>query len=745
MNIKRCIMSTIAMSTIIPGVLLSAGQQDIEKKVRDLISRMTIEEKVGQMTEVAVDVVSRGADGRQEPHQLDMEKLKSAILMYHVGSILNVGPQGYTLDHWHEVITAIQDVATKETRLKIPVLYGIDAIHGVTYTHGGTIFPQAINMGAAFSTDLARQEGEITAYEMRASGIAWNYYPVLDLGRQPIWPRLWETFGEDVYLSSALGRAYIEGHQGTDMSLPTKGGTCLKHYVGYSFPMSGKDRTAAWISERMMREYFLPAFEEAVKAGAPTVMVNSGEVDGIPGHANYHLLTEVLKGEMKFKGFVVSDWEDIKRLHTRDRIATTPKEAVRMAVMAGIDMSMIPLDYSFYTLLLENVKDGSVPMARIDDAVSRILTVKFQLGQFDNPYPEKSLKQGFASAQHGAVNLKAAEESIVLAKNDGILPLAKSAKVLVTGPTADLLSTMNGGWTITWQGDDEKLYPKNKFTPLKAIQEKIGKDRVTYVPGTGFDRTLDIPAAVEAAKNVDAILLFLGEKAYCETPGNIDDLTLDSAQLELATALAKTGKPVVLVMIEGRPRIIRTIVEGTKGIVLAFRPGMEGGKAIANILFGDAVPSARLPVTYPRYPNALMCYDHKPLDVANENTYTPQWPFGFGLSFTTFAYSDLKLDRQTMKQTDTLGVSVVVRNTGKIAGAEAVLLYLNDNYGSVSRPVKQLKGFQKVLLQPGEQKTVRFTLNAAALSFIGQQNTRIVEPGTFTVITGSLSAGFTLE
>ena len=745
MNLKKHTLLVIAMSMIIPGVVLSAGQQDIEKKVRDLVARMTIEEKVGQMTEVTVDVVSRGANGRQEPHQLETEKLKTAILTYHVGSILNVGPQGYTLDHWHEVITAIQDVATKETRLKIPVLYGIDAIHGVTYTHGGTIFPQAINMGAAFSTDLARQEGEITAYEMRASGIAWNYYPVLDLGRQPLWPRLWETFGEDVYLSSVLGRAYIEGHQGTDMSSPTKGGTCLKHYVGYSFPMSGKDRTAAWISERMMREYFLPAFEEAVKAGAPTVMVNSAEVDGIPGHANYHLLTEVLKGEMKFKGFVVSDWEDIKQLHTRDKVAATPKEAVRIAVMAGIDMSMIPLDYSFYTLLLENVKDGSVPMARIDDAVSRILTVKFQLGQFDNPYPEKSLKQGFASAQHGAVNLKAAEESIVLAKNDGILPLAKSAKVLVTGPTADLLSTMNGGWTITWQGDDEKLYPKNKFTPLKAIQEKIGKDRVTYVPGTGFDRTLDIPAAVEAAKNVDAILLFLGEKAYCETPGNIDDLTLDSAQLELATALAKTGKPVVLVMIEGRPRIIRTIVEGTKGIVLAFRPGMEGGKAIANILFGDAVPSARLPVTYPRYPNALMCYDHKPLDVANENTYTPQWPFGFGLSFTTFAYSDLKLDRQTMKQTDTLGVSVVVRNTGKIAGAEAVLLYINDNYGSVSRPVKQLKGFQKVLLQPGEQKTVRFTLNAAALSFIGQQNTRIVEPGTFTVITGSLSAGFTLE
>jgi beta-glucosidase len=365
---------------------------DVQEKVRALVSRMTLEEKIGQMTEVTVDVVSKGADGRQEPHQLDMAKLETAILTYHVGSILNVGPQGYTLDHWHEVIRTIQDVAMNKTRLKIPVLYGIDAIHGVTYTHGATLFPQAINMAATFNIELARQEGEITAYEMRASGIPWNFYPVLDLGRQPLWPRLWETFGEDVYLSATLGRAYIEGHQGADMAAPTKGGTCLKHYAGYSFPMSGKDRTAAWISERMMREYFLPAFEEAVKAGSPSVMVNSGEVDGIPGHANYHLLTEVLKGEMKFKGFVVSDWEDIKRLHTRDKVATTPKEAVRMAVMAGVDMSMVPFDYSFYTLLLECVKDGSVPLARIDDAVSRILTVKFLLGQFENPYPDASVK-----------------------------------------------------------------------------------------------------------------------------------------------------------------------------------------------------------------------------------------------------------------------------------------------------------------------------------------------------------------
>ena len=736
----------------LPAVLLlfacaswALGQDVIDGQVRDLLSRMTLEEKVGQMTQVTVDVVSLGADGRQEPHQLDMAKLDTALLRYHVGSIINVGPQAYSLDHWQEVITAIQNVAMRKTRLKIPVLYGIDAVHGVNYTHGATLFPQAINMAATFNTDLVREEGSITASEMRASGIPWNFYPVLDLGRQPLWPRLWETYGEDVHLSAAMGKAYVQGHQGTDVSAPGKGGVCLKHYVGYSFPMSGKDRTAAWISERMMREYFLPAFEEAVKAGAPSVMVNSGEVDGIPGHANYHLLTEILKGEMQFKGFVVSDWADIIRLHTRDRVAVSPKDAVRMAVMAGIDMSMVPLDYSFSPLLLECVKDGSVPVSRIDDAVSRILRVKLQLGLFKDPYPDVRLKSGFASAQHTAVNLKAAEESIVLVKNDGVLPLRKSAQVLVTGPTADALSPMNSGWTITWQGDQEQLYPTAKPTILKAIREKIGADHVTYVPGATFDRTLDIPNAVKAASGVDAVVVCLGERAYCETPGNIDNLTLDAAQLELTAALQATGKPVVVVMIEGRPRIIEPIVDRAPGILIGFLPGIEGGRAVANLLFGDAVPSGKLSVTYPRFPNALMCYDHKPADAAEGNVYNPQWPFGFGLSYTTFAYADLKLDRTVIRSGESLGVSLTVRNTGSIAGAEAVLLYLNDNYGTVSRPARQLKAFTKVYLKPGEQQTVRFTLLPASLSFIGTNNTRIIERGGFTASVGSMSQSFVLE
>lgn len=725
--------------------LLTAGSPDTGARVRELLSRMTLEEKVGQMTQVTIDVVSKGPDGRTEPHQLDMAKLEKAVIESHVGSILNVGVQAYSLDHWHSVIGTIQDVATKRTRLKIPVLYGIDAIHGVTYTLGSTLFPQSINMAATFNTDLSRREGEITALEMRASGIPWNFYPVMDIGRQPLWPRLWETYGEDVHLGAEMGKAYIQGHQGSDLSAPTKGATCLKHYVGYGYPFSGKDRTVAWISERMMREYFLPGFEEAVRAGSPSVMVNSAEVDGIPGHANYHLLTEVLKGEMKFKGFVVSDWEDIKRLYTRDRVASSPKDAVRMAVMAGIDMSMVPFDVSFATLLLECVRDGSVPVSRIDDAVSRILTMKFQLGLFENAYPDLSLRPQFATPSSAAVNLRAAEESIVMTKNNGTLPLRKNARVLVTGPTAEMLSVLNGGWTITWQGDDEKLYPKDKPTVLDAVRAKIGAGNVVHVPGTTFDQQIDVAAAVEAAHGVDAIILCLGEKAYCETPGNIDDLTLERAQTDLAEALARTGKPIILVMIEGRPRLIRTIVDDARSVLVAFRPGMEGGRAIANILFGDAIPSGKLPVTYPKFPNALMTYDHKPLDIGDVNRYDPQWPFGYGLSYTSFTTANLRVDTPTMKRTGKITVSVDVKNTGTVAGAEVVQLYVNDNFGSVSRPVRQLKGFRKLVMQPGEQKTVSFTLEAADLSFIGIDETRIVEPGAFTAMVGGLSVPFTLE
>ncbi len=733
---------------IVHGTLAISGEKiGSQAFVSDLLSRMTIEEKVGQMTQVTLDVISKPGEGMQDrPHELDPEKLRRAIVQHNVGSIFNVVASGHTLDHWNEIISAIQDVATKETRLHIPVLYGIDAVHGANYTLGGTVFPQALGMAATWNRDLVRREGEITAYEMRASGIPWNFYPVLDLGRQPLWPRLWETYGEDVYLTSAMGRAYIEGHQGDSVSAAGKGAVCLKHYIGYSFPITGKDRTAAWISERALREYFLPPFEEGLVAGATTVMVNSSEVDGIPGHANYHLLTEVLRRELGFFGLVVSDWQDIERLHTRDHVAATPKEAVRMAVMAGVDMSMVPLDFRFYDLLLECVKDRSVPISRIDEAVSRILWVKYQLDLFEKPYPDKSLKAGFASKEFRAANVQAAEESITLLKNDRqILPLSKKMKVLVTGPAATMLSSLNGGWTITWQGNREELYPKDKPTILAAIQNKIGREQVAHVAGATFDKALDLAAAANAAKKADVVVVCLGESTYCETPGNIVDLTLGDPQLQLAEALIKTGKPVVVLLVEGRPRIIRQIADGARAILMGYLPGMEGGTALANILFGDVCPSGRLPVTYPRYPNDLTCYDYKSLDSADGKTYDPQFPFGYGLSYTTFTYSDLKLDRTTMRVRDTLRIEVTVTNTGSVAGKEVVQLYLHDDYGSISRPVRQLKEFSKVYLEPGQKKSVQFTLTAPSLSFVGQMNRRIVEPGGFRVMIEKLSADFMVE
>lgn len=717
----------------------------LDQRVKDLLSKMTLEEKVGQMTQVTLQAVSKTQGTKNQKHEIDEAKLEEAIKKYHVGSILNVYDVAHSIEYWHEIINKIQNIARKETRLGIPIIYGIDAIHGATYTKGGTLFPQAISMAATWNKELAKTAGEITAYETRASGIPWNFYPVMDIGRQPLWPRLWETFGEDVYLASQMGTSYIRGAQGDDISLPDKLATCLKHYVGYSFPINGKDRTPAWISERMLREYFLPTFEAGILAGAPTIMVNSSEVDGIPGHANYHLLTEVLRNELNFKGFVVSDWEDIIRLHTRDKVADTPKEAVRMAVMAGVDMSMVPYNFSFYDLLLELVNEGSVPLSRIDEAVSRILRVKIQLGLFENPYPNTELTKKFASKEFTYANLNAARESIILTKNEGnILPLPKNTKVLVTGPTANLLSVMNGGWTITWQGNEETLYPQEKNTLLEAIQTKIGKQNVTYVEGCSFDKDINTSKAVAEAKNTDVVVLCLGEPTYCETPGNISDLTLNKVQLDFANKIIETGKPVVLIMLEGRPRLITSIEPKIRGIVLGFLPGMEGGNALADVLFGDYNPSGKLPITYPKYPNGITLYDYKPIEKFDGYDYDPLWPFGYGLSYTNFSYSNLKLSKNKINESDELIVTVDVKNEGLITGKEVVQLYITDLYASVTRPNKQLKGFEKISLNSGETKTVTFKLNKEHLSFIGKENKRIVEPGEFEVTIKDLKKKFQL-
>ena len=728
---------------------LTYAQPAVEVRVQNLLDQMTLEEKVGQMTQITLEVVSVGeGPGIREPLMLDRKKLREIILDRGVGALFNVGTHAHSLESWNEIISEIQDVA-REGRLKIPVLYGIDAIHGATYTRGATLFPQSIGMASTWNPDLLRLTSEITAVEVRASGIPWNFNPVLDSGRQPLWPRLWETFGEDALLTTAMGVAYVKGQEGdaNDISAPDRVACCLKHYIGYGHPVSGKDRTPAWIPDHYLRQYILPPYIAAVAAGAHTVMVNSGDINGIPVHSNRYLLTDLLRGELGFKGLIDSDYADIAKLYQNHRVAADNKDAVRMAVMAGIDMVMVPADFSFTDDLLALVREGKVPMSRIDEACGRILKLKYQLGLFDNPYPDKSLKARFATPEAAVINLRAAQESLVLLKNEGgILPLKKSAKILVTGPTANRLSVLNGGWTYTWQGNREDLLPKDKLTILKAIAAEAGANRVSFSLGSTYDSEADIAAAVKAAKKADVVVACLGEEPYCETPGNIGDLTLPQSQLDLVLALQKSGKPVVVVLLQGRPRIIRPIVDGARAILLAWLPGMEGGRAIADVLFGDANPSGRLPVTYPRSPNDLVLYDHLWTEnTGGTNRFNPQWPFGFGLSYTTFTYSDLKLDKSSAARGEVITASVTVTNTGQVAGLETIQLYLSDLVASIAPPNKRLKGFRKIELAPGESKTVYFTLSGEEMSFIGLDGKPVIEPGEFRVTVADLSSNFTLN
>jgi len=728
----------ILFSFILTSPLASAANE-AEIRAKKILNKMTVEEKVGQMTQLTLDLISHDIANKDASHSLNVQKLEDVILKYHVGSIFNIlsdempGARAFSTTHWREILTQIQDVATKKSRLKIPILYGIDAIHGTTYTEGGTLFPQSIALAATRNPELVRKAARVTADELKASGIPWNFNPVLDVARQPLWPRVFETFGEDTYLVTTLGEAYIKGHEGV--------GITLKHYIGYSYPWSGKDRTPAQMSERVLRETFLPPFAAGVKAGAASVMINSGSIDSVPGHINKHLLVDVLRGELKFKGFTVSDWQDIERLHTRDRVAPTLKDAVRMAIMSGVDMSMVPFNYNFSKLLVELVKEKQVPMSRIDEAVTRILTAKIKMGLFENPIVDPEMKMKIATPEATELNLQAAREAMTLLKNEGnVLPLKKSQKVLVAGPNADKLSVLNGAWSVSWQGNKEELYPQEKHTVVEAIREKVGEKNVVFAK-TDAD-------AVKAAKSkrADIAILCIGEKPYTETPGNINDLTLDKDQLDFVAEIQKTGMPVVLVLIEGRPRVIKPIVEKSAAILMAYLPGMEGGRAIADTLFGDSNPSGKLPFTYPQYTNALMAYNYLPAEVSEGNKFEPQWPFGFGLSYTQFKYSNLQIDpvRGPASVKDDIKVSVDVSNIGQRQGKETVELYITDTYGSIARPNRELKNMQKIELSPGSMKTVAFTVKPSDLSFININLKRVTEPGEFKVQIGDQKGQFTI-
>ncbi len=720
-----------------------------EEQVEKLLSTMTLEEKVGQMTQITLDVISK-RDGKGnviDPHQLDYGKLDTAISQFHVGSILNVGYHTFDKKHWRKIIPEIQNYSIKNGKSGIPILYGIDAIHGATYTVDATLFPQEIGLAATWNPSLVEKAAGITAYEVRASCIPWNFSPVLDIGRQPLWSRFFETFGEDVYLTKIMGASMVKGYQGDDFSSPYKVASCLKHYVGYSLPVSGKDRSPAWIPERYLKEYFLPSFEKSIQEGAMTVMVNSSEINGVPGHANYHLLTEVLKGELNFKGFAVSDWEDIIMLHTVHHIASSEKEAVKIAIMAGIDMSMVPYSYKFSKCLIELVKEGQVPMSRIDDAVRRILRVKFQLNLFNKTYYDESLYTKFGSKEFSDVSYQAALESITLLKNkNNILPLSKTAKVLITGVASNLLNPLNGAWTHTWQGLDTSYNTKNKKTILQAIKDKVGAEKVIYVEGTSYDKDINTEKVILAAKAVDYVIVCVGELPATEKPGDIDDLSMALVQLELIEKITKTGTPVVLVMAQGRPRIISTVENQLSGIVLAYLPGNEGGRAIADVLFGDYNPNGKLPYTYPRYTGTLVPYDHKYSERRSKtdtyDAYAPQYEFGFGLSYTSFKYSSLSLAKDTLNSNDSISVFITVKNIGKISGQEVVQLYIRDEFSSITPPIKRLRAFRKITLQAGESKVVNFKLHPTELSFVDLTNSWKLEAGSFEAEIGGLKKIF---
>ena len=744
---NKIISFCIAITTF---AVATAQQNNADiKKADALIKQMTLEEKVGQMTQVTLGVVGTNIDG-----ELDALKLKAAVVDHNVGSILNVTNHALSVSQWNALLTQIADEANK-TRLKIPVIYGLDGIHGQTYTLDATLFPQNIGMAATRNIELVKAVTKVAAKELRASGVRWNFAPVLDIGRQPLWSRFPETYGEDVFIGKTMGVAAIKAYEEDGLKNVTAVASCMKHYLGYSASRTGKDRTPIYMPDIEMREYYLPQFREAVKAGASTIMINSSEINGVPVHASKYLLTDLLRKELGFKGVIVTDWEDIKRVHDRHNMAATNREAVALCVNAGIDMSMVPSDFSFYGYLIEAVKNNEVPISRINDAVKRILLLKYKLGLFDNPYPEKEAVANFGNPAYQQLALDAAHEAITLLKNNqDFLPLPKNKKVLVAGPVAQSISALNGCWSYTWQGKDEQWYPADSKTILQTITDKLGAANVVTTTGKGFDNPLNFDAAAltNAAAGVDAIILCLGENAYAESPGNIADLALDENQVALAKAAAATGKPIMLVLSEGRPRFITNIEPSCKGILMAYWSGKKSAEAIADVLFGDYNPNGILPYSYPRSMGEIVLYDRKPTEEIREvfnndihTGYNPLYPFGHGLSYTTFEYGEVKLSTKNLKGKEKLSVSITVKNTGKIAGKHTVELYTHDLYASITPNMKRLRAFKKINLEAGETKTVEFAIDRNDLAFVNAQLKTVTEPGEFEVIIGKQKVLFNYQ
>ena len=767
---KTKIMTTVLASSL---TLLACGPQgsthepaipsdkDVEVQVEQALNKLSLDEKIGQMCELTIDVIT----DQSVPDKLVLneEALKNVLEKYKVGSILNV-PKGVaqTPAAWATLIRRLNQMSM-DAQAGVPQIYGVDQIHGASYTWGATLFPQEVGQAASFNRAIPRRVSEIAAYESRACLIPWVYSPVMDLGRQPLWSRMWESYGEDVYLNAEMARQAVIGYQGDDPNhIPAdRVAACLKHYMAYGVPVSGKDRTPSSVTERDMREKYFQPFRHAIQAGALSLMVNSSVNNGVPFHANAKYLTTWAKEELNWDGMIVTDWADINNICVRDHVAATKKDAICMAINAGIDMSMVPYEVEFCDLLKELVDEGRVSMQRIDDAVRRVLRLKVRLGMLDKQTwdftPEQLAQQfpDFAGEGFVAEAEQMAEECMVLLKNEqALLPLNEGTRILVCGPNADNLRGMNGGWTYTWQGDrTNELAPQMGDYPTfqQAMKTRFGEANVRFVEGVRWsadnfdmDEKVDVAAAVAAARAADVVVACMGENSYCETPGNINDLNLSDNQKELVRALAATGKPVVLVLTEGRPRIVRDIEPLCQAVVHTFLPSNYGGTALARLLAGDVDFTGRMPFTYPKYTGALVTYDYKPCEnmgqMAGNYNYDAvmdvQWPFGYGLHYTSFEYSNLRVDKADFTASDNLTFSVDVKNTGSRASKEAVLLFVSDLVATLTPDNTRLRAFDKVELQPGEQKTVELTVAAKDLAFVGNDLKWRLEAGDFLATAG---------
>ena len=728
----------------------------IEAQVEQTLKKLTLEEKIGQMMELVTDLF--GANDKNGVFYIDEHKTDSILSRYKIGSILNApNTCAPTAKQWEKYIAQIQKISMK--RIGIPCVFGLDQNHGSTYTQGGTLFPQNINVAATFNREIARRSAEATAYETRAVSVPWTYSPTVDLGRDARWPRIWENFGEDCYLSSEMGKEMVYGFQGEDPNNIDQYhiATSMKHFMGYGVPWTGKDRTPAYISPADLREKHFAPFLAGLQAGALTVMVNSASVNGMPMHANKEILTGWLKEETGWDGVLITDWADINNLYTREMIAKDKKDALRIAINAGIDMIMEPYSCDACGYLIELVKEGKIPMSRIDDACRRVLRMKYRLDLFKNPTQKLKNYPKFGGEEFAKLALEGATESMVLLKNKGnILPLQHGKKILLTGPNANQMRCLDGGWSYTWQGHRADEFAGKYNTIYEAFCNQYGKENVILNQGVTYNETgkyweenePQIQGAVDAAKNVDVIVACIGENSYTETPGNLTDLWLSENQRNLVKELAKTGKPVVLVLNEGRPRLIADIEPLAQGIIDILIPGNMGGDALANLVSGKSNFSGKMPYTYPKEINSLANYDFKKSEEVGtmEGAYdynakiTQQWGFGHGLSYTSYQYSNLKVSQSDFRHGDIIKVSVDVKNTGKVAGKESVLLFSSDLIASMVPDGRRLRAFDKIELQPGETKTVTFNLNADDLAFVGYDGKWVLEEGDFKLMIADQSA-----